>query len=81
MFHFGHALQALGDLMEAAHAAVQFQAGLLADFVEKVLTDGPTSVVRDIAAASLGFFASLQAIEELGFVAQPTVLDQIICGA
>lgn len=72
MLHLGHALQALGDLMEAAHTAVQLQAGLLAGPIEKVHADGPAGVVGDFAATYLGLLALLQTIEEFGLVAQPT---------
>lgn len=45
VLHLGHALQALGNLMETTHAAVQLQTGLLAGLVKEVLTDGPAGVI------------------------------------
>lgn len=78
VLHLGHALQALGNLVEATYAAVQLQAGLLAGLIEEILADGPAGVVGDIAATPFSLFASLQAEEEFGFVARPTMLTQII---
>lgn len=81
MLHFGHTLQAFGDLMEAALAAVQFQTGLLAGLVEEIFADEPTSVVGDIAAASFSLLAFLQAEEKLGLVARTAGLAQVVRGA
>jgi len=81
VLHLGHALQAFRYLMEAALTAVQLQIGLLAGLVEEILADEPASVVGDVAAATFGLLALLQAEEELGLVARTTGLAQVVRGA
>lgn len=80
MFHLGYALQALGNLMEATLAAVQFQAGLLAGFVKDILADSSARIVGNVAAASFSFLALFQTEEKLRLVTSSAGLIQIFCG-
>lgn len=81
VLHVGHALQTFRDLMEATFAAVQLQIGLLAGLVEEILADGPAGVIGNVAATSFGLLAFLQAGKELGLVARPAGLAEIVSGA
>lgn len=80
MLHLDHALQALGDLMEAALAAIQLQNGQFAGLVEEILADDPASVIGDVAAALFGLLAFLQAEVKFRFVARTTGSSQVVCG-
>lgn len=70
MLHFGHALQAFGDLMEATLAAIQLQVRLFSRFVKDILADSPARIIGNIAAASFGLLALFQTEEKLRFVAR-----------
>lgn len=69
MLHFSYALQALGHLMEATFATVQFQTGLLAGLVKGILADRPARIIGNAVTASFSFLALFQTKEKLGFIA------------